>query len=101
VRLLFSVLTAARSRARGSLRSSTGESFARFPEGTYLFESYNGQHFHQEYTSREIARAARRVLSRSVSGGLKAVEALGRSDHAALLLQVRDAFSDEELFGGM
>jgi len=35
---------------------------AEFPEGIYLFESQSGQHFKREYISREIARAARRVL---------------------------------------
>ena len=38
-----------------------------FPSGTYLFESRRGRHFKREYISREIARAARRVLGRSVS----------------------------------
>ena len=90
-----------------------------FPEGTYLFESRQGQHFHREYISREIARAARRVLGRSVSAHvlrhsratdllaathrIKAVSRLlGHSDEATTLrYYVRDAFSDEELFGGM
>ena len=39
-----------------------------FPRGTYLFLSVlQGPAFHREYISREIARAARRVLGRSVS----------------------------------
>ena len=89
-----------------------------FPEGTYLFQSYKGQHFHREYISREIARAARRVLGRSVSAHvlrhsratdllasthrIKAVSRLlGHSDEATTLrYYVHDAFSDEELFGG-
>jgi integrase len=92
---------------------------SEFPSGTYLFESYKGQHFHREYISREIARAARRVLGRSVSAHvlrhsratdllaatkrIKAVSRLlGHSDEATTLhYYVRDAFSDEELFGGM
>jgi len=92
---------------------------AEFPEGTYLFESYKGQHFHREYISREIARAARRVLGRSVSAHvlrhsratdllaathrIKAVSRLlGHSDEATTLhYYVRDAFSDEELFDGV
>lgn len=92
---------------------------AEFPESTYLFESRRGQHFKREYVSREIARAARRVLGRSVSAHvlrhsratdllaathrIKAVSRLlGHSDEATTLrYYVRDAFSDEELFGGM
>ncbi len=38
-----------------------------FPRGTYLFESSHKKHFRREYTSREIARAAKRVLGRAVS----------------------------------
>ena len=90
-----------------------------FPSGTYLFESYKGQHFHREYISREIARAARRVLGRSVSAHvlrhsratdllasthrIKAVSRLlGHSDEATTLkYYVKDSFNDEELFGGM
>ena len=89
-----------------------------FPRGTYLFESQAGQHFKREYVSREIARAARRVLGRSVSAHvlrhsratdllasthrIKAVSRLlGHSDEATTLrYYVKDAFSDEELFGG-
>ena len=89
-----------------------------FPQGTYLFESRAGQHFKREYVSREIARAARRVLGRSVSAHvlrhsratdllasthrIKAVSRLlGHSDEATTLrYYVKDAFSDEELFGG-
>ncbi|MGA2481193.1 MAG: tyrosine-type recombinase/integrase [Spirochaetia bacterium] len=92
---------------------------AEFPEGIYLFSSYKGQHFHREYISREIARAARRVLGRSISAHvlrhsratdllasthrIKAVSRLlGHSDEATTLrYYVHDAFSDEELFGGM
>ena len=90
-----------------------------FPEGTYLFTSYKGQHFHREYISREIARAARRVLGRSISAHvlrhsratdllastkrIKAVSRLlGHSDEATTLrYYVHDAFSDEDLFGGI
>ena len=90
-----------------------------FPQGTYLFESRAGQHFKREYISREIARAARRVLGRSVSAHvlrhsratdllastkrIKAVSRLlGHSDEATTLrYYVRDAFSDEDLFGGV
>ena len=92
---------------------------AEFPAGTYLFESYKGQHFQREYISREIARAARRVLGRSISAHvlrhsratdllastkrIKAVSRLlGHSDEATTLrYYVHDAFSDEDLFGGM
>ncbi len=88
-----------------------------YPQGTYLFESRQGQHFHREYISREIARAARRVLGRSVSAHvlrhsratdllastkrIKAVSRLlGHSDEATTLrYYVHDAFSDEDLFG--
>ena len=90
-----------------------------YPEGTYLFQSRAGQHFKREYISREIARAARRVLGRSVSAHvlrhsratdllastkrIKAVSRLlGHSDEATTLrFYVHDAFSDEDLFGGM
>jgi integrase/recombinase XerD len=88
-----------------------------YPQGTYLFQSRAGQHFKREYISREIARAARRVLGRSVSAHvlrhsratdllastkrIKAVSRLlGHSDEATTLrYYVRDAFSDEDLFG--
>ena len=88
-----------------------------FPRGTYLFESSHKKHFRREYISREIARAARRVLGRSVSahvlrhsratdllastGRIRAVSRLlGHSDEATTLrYYVHDAFSDEELFG--
>ena len=90
-----------------------------FPRGTYLFESSHKKHFRREYISREIARAARRVLGRSVSAHvlrhsratdllaatkrIKAVSRLlGHSDEATTLrYYVHDAFSDEDLFGGM
>ncbi len=89
-----------------------------FPKGTYLFESSHKKHFRREYISREIARAARRVLGRAVSAHvlrhsratdllasthrIKAVSRLlGHSDEATTLrYYVKDAFSDEELFGG-
>jgi integrase len=88
-----------------------------FPKGTYLFESRAGQHYKREYISREIARAARRVIGRSISAHvlrhsratdllasthrIKAVSRLlGHSDEATTLrYYVRDAFSDEDLFG--
>ncbi len=90
-----------------------------FPRGTYLFESSHKKHFRREYISREIARAARRVLGRAVSAHvlrhsratdllasthrIKAVSRLlGHSDEATTLrYYVHDAFSDEELFEGM
>jgi integrase len=90
-----------------------------YPEGTYLFQSRAGQHFKREYISREIARAARRVLGRTVSAHvlrhsratdllasthrIKAVSRLlGHSDEATTLrYYVHDAFSDEDLFGGI
>ncbi len=90
-----------------------------FPKGTYLFESSHKKHFRREYISREIARAARRELGRSVSAHvlrhsratdllastkrIKAVSRLlGHSDEATTLrYYVHDAFSDEDLFGGM
>jgi integrase/recombinase XerD len=87
-----------------------------FPKGTFLFESYKGQHFTREYISREIGRASKRVLGRAVSAHvlrhsratdllasthrIKAVSRLlGHSDEATTLkYYVRDSFSDEELF---
>ncbi len=90
-----------------------------FPKGTYLFESSHKKHFRRKYISREIARAAQRVLGRSVSAHvlrhsratdllastkrIKAVSRLlGHSDEATTLrYYVRDTFSDEDLFGGM
>ncbi len=89
-----------------------------YPRGTYLFESRAGQHYRREYVSREIARAANRVLGRRVSAHvlrhsratdllaathrIKAVSRLlGHSDEATTLrYYVKDAFSDEELFEG-
>ena len=88
-----------------------------YPRGTYLFESSHKKHFRREYVSREIARAARRVLGRRVSAHvlrhsratdllaathrIKAVSRLlGHSDEATTLrYYVKDAFSDEDLFG--
>jgi integrase len=90
-----------------------------FPRGTYLFESYKAQHFTREYISREIARAAKRVLGRAVSAHvlqhsratdllasthrIKAVSRLmGHSDEATTLkYYVRDSFSYEDLFIGI
>jgi integrase len=90
-----------------------------FPKGTFLFESYKGQHFTREYISREIGRASKRVLGRTVSAHvlrhsratdllasthrIKAVSRLlGHSDEATTLkYYVRDSFSDEELFIGV
>ena len=92
---------------------------AVYPEGTYLFQSRQRKHFHRECISREIARGARRVLGGAVSvhvlrhsratdllavtKRVKAVSRLlGHSDEATMLRYcVRDAFSDEDLFGGM
>jgi len=89
---------------------------AEYPKGIFLFESYKGQHFTREYISREIGRAARRVLGRSVSAHvlrhsratdllasthrIKAVSRLlGHSDEATTLkYYVQESFSDEELF---
>ncbi len=96
-----------------------GRILQMFPKGTYLFESSHKKHFRREYISREIARAARRVLGRSVSAHvlrhsratdllastkrIKAVSRLlGHSDEATTLrYYVRDTFSDEDLFGGI
>jgi integrase len=90
-----------------------------FPKGTFLFESYKGQHFTREYISREIARAAKRVLGRAVSAHvlrhsratdllasthrIKAVSRLlGHSDEATTLkYYVKDTFSDADLFSGV
>lgn len=90
-----------------------------FPTGTFLFESYKKQHFTREYISREISRAAQRVLGRSVSAHvlrhsratdllasthrIKAVSRfLGHSDEATTLkYYVRDSFNDEDLFASL
>ena len=90
-----------------------------FPDGEFLFESQEGKHYHREYVSRELARAAKRVLGRSVSAHvlrhsratdllasthrIKAVSRLlGHADEATTLrYYVHDAFTDEELFAGM
>ncbi|MGO8818836.1 MAG: tyrosine-type recombinase/integrase [Terriglobia bacterium] len=90
-----------------------------FSGGIYLFESYKGQHFTREYISREIARAAKRVLGRAVTAHvlrhsratdllasthrIKAVSRLlGHADEATTLkYYVHDAFSDEDLFAGV
>ena len=75
-----------------------------FPKGTYLFESSHKKHFRREYISREIARAARRVLGGRLGaraaplagdgpageheedqGGLEAAWAQRRGDHAEVL----------------
>ena len=94
-----------------------GQILEVYPKGTYLFESSHKKHFRREYVSREIARAARRVLGRRISAHvlrhsratdllanthrIKAVSRLlGHSDEATTLrYYVHDAFSDEELFG--
>ena len=83
-----STARAAGSEAPRFLRSSIADPQGVSQGGTYLFESRARQHFKREYISREIARAARRVL--------------GHSDEATTLrYYVHDAFSDEELFGEM
>ena len=82
----------------------------------HLFESKHGQPFTRQYITREIGRAARRVLGRSVSAHqlrhsratdlyqstrrLKAVSALlGHSGvDTTARYYVRDDFSDAELF---
>jgi integrase len=90
-----------------------------YPEGEYLFSTRTGSPFAREYVSREIARAARRALGRSVSAHvlrhsratdllasthrIKAVSRLlGHSDEAVTLrYYVKDSFTDEELFAGV
>jgi integrase len=90
-----------------------------YPTGTYLFETGGGHTFHREYISREIARAARRVLGRAVSAHvlrhsramdllasthrIKAVSRLlGHADEAVTLrYYVKDSFTDSELFSGV
>lgn len=83
----------------------------------YLFRTSTGGAFDRSYVTREIGRAARRVLGRSVSahvlrhsratdllaetGRIKAVSRLlGHADEATTLrYYVRDSFSNEELLG--
>jgi integrase len=87
-----------------------------FPEGEFLFTTSQGHCYGREYISREIDRAARRVLGRSVrahqlrhsratdlyqsTGRIKAVaKLLGHADEATTLkYYVRDSFTNEELF---
>ncbi len=87
-----------------------------FGDGPYLFTTSRGGAFHREYVSREIARAARRVLGRSVSAHvlrhsratdlmasthrIKAVSRLlgHASETTTLRYYVRDEFTTEELF---
>jgi len=89
---------------------------AEFPTGVYLFETRTGGPFSRSYVSRELARAAVRVLGRAVSahvlrhsratdllattGRIKAVaQLLGHANEATTLqFYVRDTFSDEDLF---
>ena len=96
-----------------------GRIMATFPDGEYLFETHTGTQFHREYVSREIARAAKRVLGKAASAHtlrhsratdllkqthrIKAVsQLLGHADEStSLRFYVRDSFSDEELFAGV
>jgi integrase len=90
-----------------------------YPQGRFLFYTKTGAPFHREYVSREIARAARRVLGRSIgahtlrhsratdllqeTGRIKAVsKLLGHADEATTLrFYVKDSFNDAELFAGI
>ena len=94
---------------------------AEWPEvdSPYLFTTERGHPFPGPYVSREIARAAKRVLGRSVSAHvlrhsratdllrdthrIKAVSRLlGHADESVTLrYYVRDFFTDEELFSGL
>ena len=83
----------------------------------FLFQTSTGAAFGRSYISREIGRAAKRVLGRSVTahvlrhsratdlladtGRIKAVSRmLGHADEATTLrYYVKDAFTDEELLG--
>ena len=83
----------------------------------FLFQTSTGAAFGRSYISREIGRAAKRVLGRSISahvlrhsratdlladtGRIKAVSRmLGHADEATTLrYYVKDAFTDEELLG--
>ena len=89
-----------------------------YPQSMFLFYTRTGAPFHREYVSREIARAARRVLGRSIgahtlrhsratdllheTGRIKAVSTLlGHADEATTLrFYVKDSFNDAELFAG-
>ena len=84
----------------------------------YLFESHNGGPFSRQYVTREIARAARRVLNRRITAHnlrhsratdlfqktrrLKGVsEMLGHASTATTArFYVRDSLTDDELFNG-
>ncbi len=95
-----------------------GRILAAFPSGPFLFTTEQGNRYAREYISREITRAARRVLGRGVSAHvlrhsratdllatthrIKAVSRLlGHSDEATTLrYYVKDSFSDAELFDG-
>ena len=88
-----------------------------FPQGTYLFESRTGQHFKREYVrgrscrllgvcwacavSAHVLRHSRATDLLDSTKRIKAVSRLfGHSNEATTLrYYVRDAFSDEELFG--
>ena len=92
---------------------------ATFPGGEYLFETGRGHPFSREYVTREIARAARRALGRSVTAHVlrhsratdllarthrvKAVSLLlGHADEAVTLrYYVKDSFTAEELAEGV
>ncbi len=84
----------------------------------YLFESHHGEPFSRQYVTREIARAARRVLKRRITAHdlrhsratdlfqktrrLKGVsEMLGHaSTSTTARFYVRDSLTDDELFTG-
>jgi integrase len=84
----------------------------------YLFESHHGRPFSRQYVTREIARAARRVLGRRITAHdlghsratdlfqktrrLKGVsEMLGHASTATTArFYVRDSLTDDELFNG-
>jgi len=91
-----------------------------FQEGNYLFSTRTGAPFHREYISRELARAGKRVLGRSIgahqlrhsratdllhdhSGRIKAVSRLlGHADEAITLkYYVKDSFTPDELAEGV
>jgi len=90
-----------------------------FPEGEYLFSTRTGAPFHREYISREIARAGKRVLGRSIGAHqlrhsratdllasthrIKAVSRLlGHADESVTLkYYVKDSFTPDELAEGV
>lgn len=92
---------------------------AEYPEGEYVFTTSRGNPYRGTYITREIDRAARRVLGRSVTAHvlrhsratdllatthrIKAVSRLlGHADEAVTLrYYVKDSFTDAELFAGV